>query len=308
MKKKKYIYYSAGFVLTAIFMSSLYAYAPYFVVQVKNPFIMTAKDILDEEQPLPSAQENSDEFYYKGADDIIINGRLSYAKKTPADGTVILLHGIRSDKNSLADRELFFNNHGYNTISIDLRGHGKSEGEYCTYGYKEKEDIIKLIDWIIAKNLKTPIGIYGHSLGAAIAIQAMAVDKRIQFGIIESTYSDFTKITSDYSDYYTGFRFDFLNSDLLERSAEIAGFYSDKVNPVDYCSMIDQPVMITHGKKDNKINPLYAKKNFDKINSKNKKLVLIEGAHHNDIWDIGGDEYHKQILGFIKNSTTTNSL
>lgn len=299
MIKKYAKYYFAVLILGVVFLSSLYAYAPYFVVEVKNPLIMTAKELMEDGNRENGLHKKSD-FYFTANDGISINVRFSPSSKKKTRGNIILLHGIRSDKNSLSDREKYFNKQGFNTFAMDLRGHGKSGGEYCTYGYKEKEDVKKLVDYLSQKNQPDlPLGIYGHSLGGAVAIQALAIDKRIDFGIIESTYSDFTKITSDYSEYYTGLRFESLHADLLERSGELAGFVYDKVNPKDYCSLISQPVLMVHGAEDEKIKPSYALENYKRLPSLKKDIYIVPKAHHNDIWQIGGNKYHEKILQFI---------
>ena len=67
---------------------------------------------------------------------------------------------------------------------LNLRGHGESRGTYCTFGYKEKYDIVSVIDEIMLdKRLSKNIGIWGQSLGGAIALQTMAIDKRIKYGV-----------------------------------------------------------------------------------------------------------------------------
>jgi len=43
------------------------------------------------------------------------------------------------------------------TILVDSRAHGQSEGEYCTYGFYERDDISKIIDFI---QTKQPLPIY----------------------------------------------------------------------------------------------------------------------------------------------------
>ncbi len=299
MKKLLLKYWFIWLIGAGSFLSSLYAYAPYFVVEVKNPFIMTAKEWI-EEPVRPVIQNNQKNLMIPGYENTALSIRITYSQKQPAKGSIILLHGIRSDKNSLIAQENYFSRQGFNTIAMDLRGHGNSQGEYCTYGFKEKKDVSALIDFILKKtDLQTPIGIFGHSLGGAVALQALAYDKRLEFGIIESSYSDFSKITSDYNDYYAGFSAELWTQDLLERSGKIAGFDPQKINPAESCKKITQAVFIAHGTEDQKVNPKYAKINFINLSSKKKVFYPVEKAHHNDVWETGGKAYHQAILHFI---------
>ena len=307
--KRFLIKYWYGWIgIFSVFISSIYAYAPYFVVEIKNPIIMTAKEMMDETPQKLKKNEKHEDILIKSFDNTNLSTTLSYSQTMPAKAMIILLHGIRSDKNSLSKPQDFFNKEGFNTLAVDLRAHGKSGGEYCTYGAKEKKDISAIIDYLIKEKKWTgSIGIYGHSLGGAIALQSMAYDPRIAFGIIESSYSDFKKITSDYSDYYAGFSSDFLNDDIVDRSAEIAGFDPDKVNPKDYCSKITQDILIVHGNQDPKVKPQYAKENFRNLSSRHKELYFVSGAHHNDVWEKGGEKYHRKILQFIAQSLKNNN-
>jgi len=302
--KRFLIKYWYGWIgLFSVFVSSIYAYAPYFVVEINNPIIMTAKEMMDETPQIIIQREKHEDIFIKTFDDTKISATLSFSQTKPAKATIILLHGIRSNKNSLSKSQDFFNNEGYNTLAVDLRAHGKSGGEYCTYGAKEKKDISAVIDFLIKeKKWMGPIGIYGHSLGGAIALQSMASDRRISFGIIESSYSNFKEITADYSNYYTGFSLEFLNTDIVDRSAEIAEFNPNKVNPKDYCSKITQDILIVHGNQDPKVNPEYAQENFRNLSSQHKELYFVKGAHHNDVWEKGGKKYHRKILQFINQS------
>ncbi len=305
MKKRLLKYWFVWMIFAGSFLGSLYAYAPYFVVEVKNPLISTAKKIIEETGSDKTGEDNeaikvSNTYTFSSFDQTPINIKVSRSQTGIARATIILLHGIRSDKNSMKAQEDFFTEHGFNTVSVDLRGHGKSGGEYCTYGYKEKKDISKLIDFITGElYLEEPIGIFGHSLGGAVALQTLAEDKRLKFGIIESSYSDFDKITSDYSNYYTGIDSNFLIDDIIKRSTEIADFDPSQINPVEACKKIKQPVLIAHGMQDEKVNFDYAKKNYNQLSSIRKTIYPVANAHHNDVWQKGGTHYHQVIINFI---------
>ncbi len=301
MKNFIFKYWIVGLLTGSLFLSSFYVYLPYFVVEVKNPIIMTAKELIEAKKTPYKGKPDQENILINSFDNTPISIRISYSQNQPAKAFIILLHGIRSDKEMLIPQEKFFTKHGFNTLSIDLRGHGQSGGEYCTYGFKEKRDVSAIIDFLKKKKKwKKKIGIFGHSLGGAIAIQALANDKRIDFGIIESSYSDFKKITSDYSEYYIGFSSELLQDDIVDRGAEIAGFEPANVNPKEYCKKIQQAVLIVHGTKDPKVKPQYAKENFRNLLSSKKELYLVNQAQHNDVWHIGGEKYHQKILEFIQ--------
>jgi len=291
IKKYKFV---IGFSL--IFGLFVYAYAPNFIVEIRNPLIVFARKSFYDTGFKP-ATDNAFKFRFKTQDNLILTADIYQIPYPKAN--IILLHGIRSNKEHWHNMALWLNRNGYNAIALDMRAHGESQGTYCSFGYYEKQDVSKLLDTLQAQGFNQNFGIWGHSLGAAVALQALSVDKRLKFGIVESSYADFKQITKAYSRYYLHFESDFLNNFLLERAAEKACFPLDQVNPVDYCAAIDQPVMIVHGTADPKINIKNARILYDNIAGKQKQLVLIKGAGHTNIHQVGGRFYKDKVLTFL---------
>ena len=46
------------------------------------------------------------------------------------------------------DLSTFLSENGFNSVALDLRAHGESEGQLCSFGVNEKKDIQKLIDYL----------------------------------------------------------------------------------------------------------------------------------------------------------------
>ncbi len=282
----------------------IYFYAPLFIIEIKNPVIETARTCLTSEHiEQKTDNKNLINFYWQGTGEVELNADLYFAMRQPAKATLILLHGIRSHKETWQNIVRYLQQQGFNAVTVDLRAHGNSKGEYCTFGYYEKQDISALIDVLQKRfHIHTPIGIWGHSLGGAIAVQCLAVDKRIQFGIVESAYADFAQITQKYSKDYLSFEATSFNEFLLERAGEIARFNPTEVNPQDYAFFITQPVLLLHGTEDKKINPANSQKIFEALRSSHKEIIQIENANHYDIWQKGGKKLHKKIVDFIEKS------
>lgn len=72
-------------------------------------------------------------------------------------GTIILLHGISDCKEHFYGFCRFLVDLHFNAVLIDLRAHGKSEGEFCTFGYFEKEDVHRLTDVESCRHITCPI-------------------------------------------------------------------------------------------------------------------------------------------------------
>jgi pimeloyl-ACP methyl ester carboxylesterase len=280
----------------------IHFYVPRFVTEVKNPLLKLAKGEYEVEEKFGIDHS------FKGKPLIVDTGEgikiaayLTFAKTDSAKGTILLLHGIRSRKEYFVPVAKFLAKNGYNSLAVDLRAHGASSGQYCTFGVKEKYDIVSVISYLEEKeNIHDNIGIWGQSLGAAIALQTMAIDDRISFGIIESTFSEFRITAHDYFKFHLGFEIAPFTDYLIDRSGKISDFDPDEAIPKNYCKKIEQRVLVVHGDKDQRINIKYGRENFDNISSEYKQFLTIENAAHLDVWKVGGDEYFEQVLEFIE--------
>lgn len=241
-------------------------------------------------------------------DKIKLSASLTYSNKDSAKGTIILLHGIRSNKNHFINLSDFLSKNGYNSVALDLRAHGESEGQFCSFGVNEKKDIQKLIDYLSENEKLDHFGIWGQSLGGAIGLQAMGIDERIEYGIVESTFSDFKTIVNDYFDLHAGFSFTPFTNYLVNRTGSIAEFDPNDAKPIKYCKSIVQPILVVHGNNDERINIKYGKDNYSKIKSKDKQFIEIDSANHSNVWKIGGDKYFDNVLAFLDKHTVGNTV
>ncbi len=223
-----------------------------------------------------------------------------YIPNDTAKATLICLHGIGNCKES----NLFFaknlHDNGLNVVLIDLRAHGKSGGDYCTFGYYEKYDLQKVIDYALMKSGKKAIGIHGHSLGGAVALQTLALDNRLTFGVIESTFTTFDEVTYEYSDDFTGIKNRKLTLHVTKKSAEIANFDREKVKPTESCKQINVPIFMSHGTLDEKIPYAMGQQNFAALASLDKTFYPIEGGGHNHIQVDGGEQYWAAMKAFLR--------
>lgn len=281
----------------------LHFYAPRFVTEINNPVIALIRSRLPK-RTVTFKKEGSKGKYieFETKDKLILKGYLTYSNLDSTKATIILLHGIRSGKETFLSSTKKLADLGFNTIALDLRSHGESQGKHCTFGIKEKEDISALIDYLAtSEKIQNNIGVWGQSLGAAVAIQSMATDKRIKFGIIESTFSDFKAITHDYFNYHLGFNIPFFTNYLVDRAGKIADFDPNDARPKKYCQKIEkEAVLVVHGNQDRRINIKYGRENFANIKSKNKEFLQIDGATHLNVREVGGEDYFNHVCSFIE--------
>jgi pimeloyl-ACP methyl ester carboxylesterase len=88
-------------------------------------------------------------------------------------GTVVLLHGWMMDGDSLLPWALQFAQHGYRSISLDLRNHGRSGKGLSGYGLREGDDVASVVAALQRSGeVQGPVYLFGVSYGAATALFA----------------------------------------------------------------------------------------------------------------------------------------
>lgn len=216
-------------------------------------------------------------------------------------GTVIYLHGVSECKIVGLPMARLLHNDGFNVFLYDSRRHGNSGGRYCTYGFYEKHDAGTIINTLASRPgfRLGRIGLFGSSMGAAIALQVAAADRRIQAVVAESGFSTLRTIFDDYQRRMIKLPWHYLRNLVIKRSEYLANFKANAVSPLEGVRNIHIPLLIIHGTADDLIHHRYSEMVYRNANEP-KELWLIEGAKHNDIAVVGGVEYERRILGFFR--------
>src|SRR5258708_7696666 len=113
-------------------------------------------------------------------------------------GTLIYLHGIADNRTSgsgVIDR---FGRRGFDVVAYDGRAHGESDGDVCTYGFFEKDDLHRVLD----STAPGPIVLIGTSLGAAVALQEAAEDPRVTAGVAAETFSPLRTVGAERAPFF----------------------------------------------------------------------------------------------------------
>jgi uncharacterized protein len=101
--------------------------------------------------------------------------------------TVILLHGYPADKGNILPA-LAFLHEDFNLLLFDFRYLGASEGSYSTAGAKEVEDLMAAVQFLKGRGVKE-VGVWGFSMGGAVALMAAPKAPEIKAVVSESSYA-----------------------------------------------------------------------------------------------------------------------
>jgi uncharacterized protein len=129
---------------------------------------------------------------FRTADGLALRGwYIPSVKRT--EKTVILLHGYPADKGNILPALAFLHD-DFNLLLFDFRYLGKSEGSYSTAGAKEVEDLLAAIQFLKGRGI-TKVGVWGFSMGGAVALMAIQKASQIRAVISESSYASLSGMT-----------------------------------------------------------------------------------------------------------------
>ncbi|MCK5589665.1 MAG: alpha/beta hydrolase [Dehalococcoidales bacterium] len=197
----------------------------------------------------------------------------------------IYFHGngeVVSDYDHIAP---IYNQLGINLFVADYRGYGASQGR-PTFSNMISDALAifkAFVDILNENHYSNDIFVMGRSLGSASAIEiAHHYQKQLKGLIIESGFASVINLL--------------LHLGLLTESL---GLKDTEFPNLTKMRTITIPTLIIHGEYDSLIPPTEGKALFENAASRNKNLVIIPDAEHNDIILVGMESYFTAIKEFI---------
>jgi dipeptidyl aminopeptidase/acylaminoacyl peptidase len=123
---------------------------------------------------------------FRTSDGIMLRGWLIPSREATRK-TVILLHGYPADKGDVLPSHAFLHER-YNLLLFDFRSLGQSEGRYSTAGAREVEDLLAAMEFLKSRGLEQ-VGVWGFSMGGAVALMAVGRAANIKAVVAEASYS-----------------------------------------------------------------------------------------------------------------------
>ncbi len=216
-----------------------------------------------------------------------------------AAGTVILFHGHGGNKSGVIKEAESFKKMGYNTMLVDFRAHGNSEGNTCTIGYDEAEDVKLAYDYISAGAEKNII-LWGISMGASTITKAVKdyplepkkIILEMPFGTIEDAVKGRIKMM--------GLPAQPIATLLTFWGGTEHGFWAFGMKPQEYVKNIKCPVLLQWGKNDPRVSKAEEDILFNNIPNSNKKFVIYETAGHESLCKKETTKWDMEVAAFLK--------
>jgi len=167
---------------------------------------------------------------------------------------------------------------GVAVLILDYRGYGESGGSPSEPGLYADADAA----WAYLSARPgvdaSRIAVYGRSVGSVPALH-LATTRPVRAVVLESPFSNAVEMAREHYAILPRFIVR-LSMDNLERAARLTA-----------------PLLVFHGTEDDIALPRMGRAVAEAGHA--RELVLIQGAGHNETYDVGGEEYRRKFLDFL---------
>ena len=193
--------------------------------------------------------------------------------------TIIAMHGYPADKGNILSSVSDLQD-DYNLFLFDFRYLGESKGAYSTAGAKEVMDLYAAIDLLESDYGQARFGLWGFSVGGAVAIMGAEGRSEIEAVYAESSYSNLGDLSRELHRAPFIGRIIGLSTNSLARL--FLGLNPGNVSPEDAVTELDIPLMLVHSRDDSVIDISHGHRIAD-AGGDNVEFIELDGFDHGQI-------------------------
>lgn len=241
-----------------------------------------------------------EEIYIKSFDNLKLHG-YKILNKNASDKWVIIVHGYTGDGLRMGGRAKKFFDMGYNIIIPNLRGHGKSQGNYIGMGWHDRKDIINWIEYIIKENKFSKIILYGISMGASTVMMTCGehLPKNVKLAVEDCGYtSAWDEFSYQLKCMYKMPAFPIMHvANVITKIR--AGYSLKEASALKQVKKSKIPILFIHGNEDTFVPYSMVDKIYDSAICLKEKLI-VKNAGHCKCDKVNPDLYWNTIKNFIE--------
>ena len=177
-----------------------------------------------------------------------------------------------------------------NALLWDYRGYGQSDGTPSAAAVRN--DALAVYDSLVARPDVTPdrLLVWGHSLGSFLATY-VAAERSVGGVVLENPATNV--------DDWKGYLFPWYVRLFLGVEVDPA---LRQDNNLERVRAFDGPLLVIGGSEDQVTDPAMARRLHAEAGSENRRLVIVEGGGHNDLYD--ASEVRSAYRALVEDITT----
>jgi len=222
--------------------------------------------------------------------------------RPPSRVTLIVLHGLGSNAGDMLLNTLCLARAGkWNLFYFNFRGHAGSEGRLTSLGPLELKDLESATAFIRkAKPEATHrLGLYGHSLGGAVAIVGAAHHPEFEAVIAESPFASAAATIERFARIFYGIpAFPFMTFAMVLAGFRLGVSIRAFSPQTEIGKIAPRPLLLIHAERDLRI----PEENIQALMAaagEPKELWVVPGADHGEPWMVAKDEFERHLVEFF---------
>jgi pimeloyl-ACP methyl ester carboxylesterase len=191
---------------------------------------------------------------------------------------VLYLHGNDGNLARELHRLQALHGLGLPILAIDYRGYGRSGGPFPSEAQVYDDAVAAWSHLVRAKRIEPEkVIVYGHSLGAAVAVE-LALRRGPACGVVlESAFTSMADLARA--------EYPWIPVDLL---------LNQRFDVLRNIDRVQAPVLLVHGSADREVRPRMSERLYDAAHAP-KRLLLVAGAGHEDAMPKGGEPMQRAV-------------
>lgn len=255
------------------------------------------------EESIEWLEENSTDINMISKDNLNLHAYEIDNKETVSHKWVIAVHGYMGEGIDMVPASKEFYNMGYNVLILDLKSHGKSQGNIIGMGWQDRIDVIDWINKIVEKDKESEIILYGVSMGAATVMMTTGEElpSNVKLAIEDCGY---TNIWDEFT-WVLKRNFGLSDFPVMYAANTVTkiktGHSLKEGSSTEAVKKSKTPTLFIHGSSDDFVPFHMLDELYNNANCKKEKLI-IEGADHAGSRSKNPELYWSTIKQFIKNN------
>lgn len=221
--------------------------------------------------------------------------------RDPAAPWIILCHGLGTNRADLLEPAGWLAQAGYNLLMFDFRAHGQSQGRATSFGWLEQRDLEGAVAYLgdQPEVPDLPYGVFGVSMGGAVAVMVAVRDERLGAVAVESIYANLEDSLAHHLKLMyrlprVPFQW-FLNATYRLRF----WVWPSRMSPREAVRRISpRPVLVIHGTDDPRM-PLAEARALFAAAGESKEMFEIPSAGHLEGMAVAPDAYRSRLIRFF---------